>query len=54
MVRPQALERGEVITFLNGIIYYMIPLQNAITSPILYDIITKCNNFASFQQIIFI
>ena len=31
------LERSEVYAFLDYIIYYMIPLQNAITSPILYD-----------------
>ena len=31
------LKRGEVIAFLNDIIYYMIPLQNAITSPKFYD-----------------
>ena len=31
------LKRGKVIAFLNDIIYYMIPLQNAITSPNFYD-----------------
>ena len=32
----------------------MLPLQNAITSHILYDTNLKCNEFASFQQIILI
>ena len=46
------LKRGGGIAFLNDIIYYMLPLQNAIISPILYDTNYKCNKFASFQQII--
>ena len=48
------MKTGEVIAFLNGIIYYMVPIQNAVTSPILYDTITKCNNIAYFQRTIFI
>ena len=36
MNKGYPLKRGNVIAFLNDI-YYMLPLQNAKTSPTLYD-----------------